>query len=329
MFDFFNRDKNKPQEPQQPEEKKPEEKKNIFSLTFESLKKTIEKTSESLVGNIIQKVEEAEEFDEFVLDDMEELLIKADLGVNTASSIVDKLRRQNTMKPSQVKEYLKNEFSEILNATGTSALNYKENELNIYFITGVNGAGKTTLIGKLANNFKQQGKKVLVAAGDTFRAAAEEQLNIWSERAGADIVRNDGADPASVVFDAIKKAKSECYDVVLIDTAGRLQNKFNLMQELSKIKAVIDKNGAEYLRESILVLDANTGQNGLSQAKVFTECVNLTSVALTKIDGSAKGGIIIAIAKEMGLPVKLIGVGEKLDDLKNFDAKDFIDALFS
>lgn len=329
MFDFFNRNKNKPQEPQQPEENKPEEKKNIFSLTFESLKKTIEKTSESLVGNIIQKVEEAEEFDEFVLDDMEELLIKADLGVNTASSIVDKLRKQNTMKPSQVKEYLKNEFSEILNATGTSALNYKENELNIYFITGVNGAGKTTLIGKLANNFKQQGKKVLVAAGDTFRAAAEEQLNIWSERAGADIVRNDGADPASVVFDAIKKAQSENYDVVLIDTAGRLQNKFNLMQELSKIKAVIDKNGAEYLRESILVLDANTGQNGLSQAKIFTECVNLTSVALTKLDGSAKGGIIIAIAKEMGLPVKLIGVGEKLDDLKNFDAKDFIDALFS
>ena len=233
------------------------------------------------------------------------------------------------MKPSQVREYLQNEFSQILNSAGSNILNFKENELNIYFIVGVNGAGKTTLIGKLANRFKIQGKKVLVAAADTFRAAAEEQLDIWSKRAGADIVRNDGADPASVVFDAIKKAKNENYDVVLVDTAGRLQNKFNLMQELTKIKTVIDKNAPDALRESILVLDANTGQNGLSQAKVFTECVNLTCVALTKLDGSAKGGIIIAIAKEMGLPVKLIGVGEKMEDLKNFDASEFVKALFS
>jgi fused signal recognition particle receptor len=174
-----------------------------------------------------------------------------------------------------------------------------------------------------------QEKKVLVAAGDTFRAAAEEQLGIWSERAGADIVRNDGADPASVVFDAIKKAQNENYDVILVDTAGRLQNKFNLMQELEKVKAVIDKHAADALRESILVLDANTGQNGLSQAKVFSECVNLTSVALTKLDGSAKGGVIIAVAKETGLPVKLIGVGEKLDDLKDFNADDYVNALFS
>lgn len=343
MFDFFKKkDVNKPQnEPDkiseneisnatntvQPAEEK--EKKNLFSLTFESLKKTIEKTSESLVDNIIQKVEQEEEFDEFILDDMEELLIKADLGVNTASDIVDKLRKQNNMKPSQVREYLQNEFSKLLNDAGSNVLNFDDNALNIYFIVGVNGAGKTTLIGKLANRFRLQGKKVLVAAGDTFRAAAEEQLNIWSERAGADIVRNDGADPASVVYDAIQKAKNENYDVILVDTAGRLQNKFNLMQELSKIKAVIDKNAADSLRESILVLDANTGQNGLSQAKVFTECVNLTSVALTKLDGSAKGGIIIAIAKEMNLPVKLIGVGEKMEDLKNFDAQDFVDALFT
>ena len=273
--------------------------------------------------------ENEEEFDEFVLDDMEELLIKADLGVGTAADIVDKLRKQNDKKPSQVREYLQNEFSQILNSAGDNTLKYKDSELNLYFVVGVNGAGKTTLIGKLANRFKQQGKKVLVAAGDTFRAAAEEQLDIWSKRAGADIVRNDGADPASVVFDAIKKAKNENYDVVLIDTAGRLQNKFNLMQELSKIKSVIDKNAPESLRESILVLDANTGQNGLSQAKVFTECVNLTAVALTKLDGSAKGGIIIAIAKEMNLPVKLIGVGEQMDDLKDFDAADFVKALFA
>ena len=324
MFDFF---KKKQQENTSQEQET--EKKNLFSLTFESLKKTIEKTSESLVGNIVQKVEQEEEFDEFVLDDMEELLIKADLGVNTASLVVDKLRKKNNMKPSQVKEYLQNEFSEILESAGNNNLSYKDNELNIYFIVGVNGAGKTTLIGKLAHRFKTQGKKVLVAAGDTFRAAAEEQLNIWSKRAGADIVRNDGADPASVVYDAIQKAKNENYDVILVDTAGRLQNKFNLMQELSKIKSVIDKNAPESLRESILVLDANTGQNGLSQAKVFTECVNLTSVALTKLDGSAKGGIIIAIAKEMNLPVKLIGVGEKMEDLKDFNSQEFVKALFA
>lgn len=325
MFDFFKKkDDNKPEESNQPQEKK-----NIFSLTFESLKKTIEKTSQSIVGNVVSNIENEEEFDEFVLDDMEELLIKADLGVGTAADIVDKLRKQNDKKPSQVREYLQNEFSQILNSAGDNTLKYKDSELNLYFVVGVNGAGKTTLIGKLANRFKQQGKKVLVAAGDTFRAAAEEQLDIWSKRAGADIVRNDGADPASVVFDAIKKAKNENYDVVLIDTAGRLQNKFNLMQELSKIKSVIDKNAPESLRESILVLDANTGQNGLSQAKVFTECVNLTAVALTKLDGSAKGGIIIAIAKEMNLPVKLIGVGEQMDDLKDFDAADFVKALFA
>ncbi len=326
MFDFFK--KKEENKIQTESEKETDEKKNFFSLTFESLKKTIEKTSESLVGNIVQKIEKEEEFDEFILDDMEELLIKADLGVSTASFIVDKLRKKSNMKPSQVKEYLQQEFTNILNAAGSTELNYKENELNIYFIVGVNGAGKTTLIGKLANRFRQQNKKVLVAAGDTFRAAAEEQLDIWSKRAGADIVRNDGADPASVVFDAIKKAKNENYDVILVDTAGRLQNKFNLMQELSKIKSVIDKNASEALRESILVLDANTGQNGLSQAKVFTECVNLTSVALTKLDGSAKGGIIISIAKEMNLPVKLIGVGEKMEDLKDFIPDDFVKALF-
>ena len=326
MFDFFKKkDQNEPQN----SENKPEEKKGFFSLTFDNLKKTIEKTSESLVGNVVSRLQDEEEFDEFILDDMEELLIKADLGVNTASAIVDKLRSGQKLKPSQVKEYLKSEFSTILQNAGSNVLSYKDGELNIYFIVGVNGAGKTTLIGKLAHRFKLQGKKVLVAAGDPFRAAAEEQLNIWSERAGAQIVRNDGADPASVVFDAIKKAKSENFDVVLVDTAGRLQNKFNLMQELQKVKSVIDKQAPEALRETILVLDANTGQNGLSQAKVFTECVNLTSVALTKLDGSAKGGIIIAIAREMNLPVKLIGVGEKMEDLKDFDAADYIEALFA
>ncbi len=295
---------------------------------FDKLKSTVSKTAQALVGNIVDTVNEEPEFSDFVLDDMEDMLISADLGVDYASELVDKLRGQDMIKPSQVKDFLQNEFLKILETTGSSELSYKENELNIYFITGVNGAGKTTLIGKLAYRFKQEGKRVLIAAGDTFRAAAEEQVDIWSRRSGADIVRRDKADPASVVYEAIQKGVNEKYDVILVDTAGRLQNKFNLMEELSKIKTVIDKNAPESLRESILVIDANTGQNGLQQAKVFKECVNLTSVALTKLDGSAKGAIVLAIAKELELPVKLVGVGEKMEDLKNFDSKEFINALF-
>ena len=295
---------------------------------FDKLKNTVTKTAQALVGNVVDTVAEEEEFSEFLLDDMEDILISADLGVDYAAELVDKLRKQDRIKPSQVKEFLRNEFIKTLETTGSSELSYKENELNIYFITGVNGAGKTTLIGKLAYKFKQEGKKVLIAAGDTFRAAAEEQVDIWSKRSGADIVRRDKADPASVVYEAIQKGINEHYDVILVDTAGRLQNKFNLMEELSKIKTVIDKNASDSLRESILVIDANTGQNGLQQAKVFKECVNLTSVALTKLDGSAKGAIVLAIAKELGLPVKLVGVGEKMEDLKNFDAKEFIQAIF-
>lgn len=296
---------------------------------FDKLKTTVSKTAQSLVGNVVNAVSEEAEFSEFVLEDMEDLLISADLGVDYATELTDKLRGQTKIKPSQVKEFLQNEFISILDKTGSSELRIKENELNIYFIAGVNGAGKTTLIGKMAYMFKQQGKKVLIAAGDTFRAAAEEQADIWSKRSGADIVRRDKADPASVVYETIQKARNENYDVILVDTAGRLQNKFNLMEELSKIKTVIDKNAPESLRESILVIDANTGQNGLQQAKVFKECVNLTAVALTKLDGSAKGAIVLAIAKELGLPVKLVGVGEKMEDLKPFEAKDFINALFS
>lgn len=295
---------------------------------FDKLKSTVSKTAQALVGNVVETISEEEEFSEFVLDDMEDLLISADLGVIYASELTDKLRKQNKIKPSQIKEFLQNEFIKTLDEAGSSVLNFKENELNIYFIAGVNGAGKTTLIGKMAYMFKQQGKRVLIAAGDTFRAAAEEQADIWSKRSGADIVRRDKADPASVVYEAIQKAKNENYDIVLVDTAGRLQNKFNLMEELTKIKTVIDKNAPESLRESILVIDANTGQNGLQQAKVFKDCVDLTAVALTKLDGSAKGAIVLAIAKDLGLPVKLVGVGEKMEDLKLFDSKEFINALF-
>ena len=296
---------------------------------FDKLKTTVSKTAQALVSNVVDAVSKEDEFSDFVLDDMEDLLISADLGVNYATELVDKLRKQTKIKPAEVREFLQKEFLKILDEAGSCKLNFRENALNIYFIAGVNGAGKTTLIGKLAYRFKQEGKRVLIAAGDTFRAAAEEQIDIWSKRSGADIVRRDKADPASVVYEAIQKAKNEQYDVVLVDTAGRLQNKFNLMEELSKIKNVIDKNSPDELRESILVIDANTGQNGLQQAKIFKECVNLTAVALTKLDGSAKGAIVLAIAKELALPVKLVGVGEKMEDLKDFDSKEFIQALFN
>lgn len=300
----------------------------FFSSKIEDIKQKVSNTARALVGNLSDVVAGEEEFSDFVLEDMEDVLIAADLGVGYAAELVDEIRDKKNVKPSQVKEFLKSSFLKTINDCGSAELNYVPNELNIYFIAGVNGAGKTTLIGKLAYRFKQEGKKVLIAAADTFRAAAEEQADIWSKRAGADIVRKDKADPASVVYEAIDKAEKEHYDVILVDTAGRLQNKYNLMEELSKIKNVINKKAPEALRESILVLDANTGQNGLSQAKVFKESVDLTSVAVTKLDGSAKGAIVIAIAKEFGLPVKLVGVGEKMEDLKSFNSVDFINAIF-
>ncbi len=320
MFNFFGKK----------EENKPENiQKEAFGISFEGLKQAVSKTSEFFSSNIFSLGVGKEEIDDDMLDLLEEKLIRADLGVNTTVYVVDKLRKnKNQTRPDKLNEYLKTEFTEIMKTPGSYNLNLKEGQLNILLITGVNGSGKTTLIGKLAYRFRLQGKKVLVAAGDTFRAAAEEQLEIWANRAGADIVRQDGADPASVVFDAIKKAREENYDILLIDTAGRLHNKFNLMQELGKIKKVIDKEASEYLAESILVLDATTGQNGLKQAEVFKEAVNLTCVGLTKLDGTAKGGVIFGIAKEFNLPVKLVGIGEKMEDLRDFNADDFIEALF-
>ncbi len=293
-----------------------------------NLEETIEKTGQNLVENFLNLFKNNEKIDDDILDEMEETLIKADLGVETSAFIIDNLRKnKNLLTKENLRDFLKKQFLEILELAPSSILNLK-NGLNIFLITGVNGAGKTTLIGKLAYNFKNIGKKVLIAAADTFRAAAEEQLDIWSKRAGADIVRNDGADPASVVFDAIKRAQMDQYDILLIDTAGRVQNKFNLMEELKKIKRVIDKEAAGNLSESMLVIDATTGQNALKQAEVFAECVDLTSVALTKLDGTSKGAIIVAIAKELKIPVKLVGVGEKLEDLREFSSKEFIEALF-
>lgn len=319
MFDFFKKkDENIENE---------NNTKGFFGISFDSLKSAVSKTGEALVDNITSVVQGKEEIDGDMLDEIEERLIRADIGLNTAVEITDKIRKSN-IKASQMTSFLKDEFSKILAITDNTDLNILENQQNIILVTGVNGAGKTTLIGKLAYKYKNQGKKVIVAAGDTFRAAAEEQLEIWSQRAGVQIIQKPNADPASVVFEAIREFKNTGADILIIDTAGRLQNKFNLMEELGKIKRVIDKEAAGLLRESLLVIDANTGQNGLKQAEVFNQIVNTTAVGLTKLDGSAKGGIILAIAKDLKIPVKLIGVGEKIEDLRSFNPQDFVNALF-
>jgi len=322
MFNFF---KKKDEESKGAEvENSPQETKGAFA----NLKEALSNTSKALVQSVLDIAGGREELDEFTLEDIETLLIKADLGVDFSVELVEKMKNAK-LKTGELKEFLKKEFAQILESAGSNKLKYSDGKLNIYFVAGVNGAGKTTLIGKLAHNFTQQGKKVLIAAGDTFRAAAEEQLDIWAQRANADIVRRDRADSASVVYEAIQKAKDESYDVLLVDTAGRLQNKYNLIEELKKIKSVIEKNAPDSLSESILVLDANLGQNGLSQAKVFTEAVDITSVAMTKLDGSAKGGIILAVAKELKLPTRLVGVGEKINDVKDFSTSEYIEALFA
>ncbi len=308
MFDFFK-------------------KKNEDLNIFQNFKQAVSKTSQTLVDSVLNIVSGKSELDEFVLEDIEDALIKADLGVNLSVELVQKLKDKK-IKPNDVKPFLKNEFEEILALGRDNSLKFVPDKLNIYFVVGINGAGKTTFIGKLAHRFKNLGAKVLLAAGDTFRAAAEEQLDIWSKRAQVDILREDKLESAAVVFKAIERAKNENYNVLIVDTAGRLQNKFNLIEELKKVKGIIDKKAQESNTESLLVLDANLGQNGLVQAKVFTEAVNLTGCILTKLDGSAKGGVIFSIAKEYNLPVKMVGIGEKIDDIKDFDRKEFIDAIF-
>ena len=265
--------------------------------------------------------------DEFELEDIESMLIKADLGVDLSSEIVEKIKEKK-IKSSQLRDFLKEEFREILNLENDNLLKFDENKINVYFVVGVNGAGKTTLIGKLAHRFKKQNKKVLLVAGDTFRAAAEEQLDIWAKRADVDILREDKADSASLAYRAIDMARKDHYDVVIIDSAGRLQNKFNLIEELKKIKNVIYKKIEDDNLETILVLDGSQGQNGLNQAKVFNEAVDISSIAITKLDGTPKGGIIFSIAKDLKLPTKLIGIGEKIDDVIDFNKDDFINALF-
>ena len=311
--------------------------KTVFKKEDKSVntyEKGLSKTRKSFVNKLANLSKEYSEINDNYFEELEELLINADIGVNTVMDFMDKLQvrvsKEKITDPSMLTEIIVDELfiiyvnDDIL----SNKINYNEEGPTVILFVGVNGVGKTTTIAKLASKFKKEGKKVLLAAGDTFRAAAEEQLDIWAKRADVDIVRRDRADSASVVYEALKKAQTENYNVLIIDTAGRLQNKFNLIDELKKVKSVISKNAPEAVVENILVLDANLGQNGLSQAKVFGEAVDITSVALTKLDGSAKGGIVLAVAHDYKLPTKLIGIGEKIDDLKDFDSKDFIEALF-
>lgn len=299
---------------------------------FAGLRSAVSLTGKSIVGKIFGLLKESEITDE-TIDEIEEILIRADVGLDTATGITDKLRKQKDQLGNSEKlmAVLKQEFVDILTPyEQANQLVYKPGTLNVYLVVGVNGAGKTTFIGKLANRFIQQGKKVMIGAGDTFRAAAEEQLEVWAQRAGAGFVgAGSTKDPAAVMFEALKQARETNTDVVLLDTAGRLQNKYNLMEELRKIRKVIDQGMPEGAHmESLLVLDATTGQNALKQASVFKETVDLSGVVLTKLDSSAKGGVILTIAKEYKLPVKMVGVGEGIEDLKDFNAREFIDALF-
>ena len=265
--------------------------------------------------------------DEELFEELEESLILSDVGVNVASAAVEQLRNRVRKEKLETEEQLKGALREILAGylnVGEPALKVDTKPSVVLFI-GVNGVGKTTSIGKIAHRMKSEGKKVMLCAGDTFRAAAADQLEIWSQRAGVDIVRqHEGADPGAVLFDALAAAKARNCDVVLCDTAGRLHNKQNLMNELAKMRKIIDREAPDSDRETLLVLDATTGQNGLIQARQFKETAGLTGIILTKLDGTAKGGIVIAIAQELGVPVKFVGLGEGIDDLKPFDAAEFV-----
>ena len=297
---------------------------------FDKIKAGLTKTREALSGTLGSVFSGFSEIDDDFYDELEESLILADLGVDTAVKTTDMLRKrireQHLKSTEEAKSALKDILVEMLNV-GDTELNLSTNP-SVILVIGVNGVGKTTTIGKIATRLVNEGKNVLLVAGDTFRAAAADQLEIWAERSGASIVRQqEGADPASVVFNGIQSAKAKGADVIIIDTAGRLHNKTNLMNELNKISRIVERELPDAAREVLLVLDGTTGQNGLIQAKQFKEIAGVTCVALTKLDGTAKGGIVIAVADSLQLPVKFVGVGEKADDLMPFVAKDFVDAL--
>ena len=297
---------------------------------FEKIKAGLSKTRDALSNTLGSVFSGFSEIDDDFYDELEESLILADLGVDTATKAVANLRKQVREQHLKTTE----EAKEALKAILVSMLDVGSTELNlsttpaVILVIGVNGVGKTTTIGKIAKQQVQQGKKVLLIAGDTFRAAAADQLEIWAGRAGADIIRqHEGADPASVVFDGIQAAKARKSEVIIIDTAGRLHNKQNLMNELNKISRIVSRELPDAASEVLLVLDGTTGQNGLIQAKQFKEIAGVTAMAITKLDGTAKGGIVIAVADQLQVPVKFVGVGEQADDLMPFIAKDFVDAL--
>lgn len=299
---------------------------NIFSKIAAGLKKT----KDSMMGKLEALMNSFTKIDEDFFEELEELLITCDIGVETSLEICGELRKKVKEKglteTAQLMSELKDIITEMLGEDTPIDLSAKP---AVILVIGVNGAGKTTTIGKLAARYKNEGKNVLVAAADTFRAAAIEQLEVWTQRAGVDIVKHaEGSDPAAVVFDAVTAAKARDVDVLICDTAGRLHNKKNLMDELKKISRIVHQQAEGCSLETLLVLDSTTGQNAVNQAKLFSETADITGIILTKLDGTAKGGIIISIRRELGIPVKLVGVGEKLDDLQDFHARDFVEALF-
>lgn len=298
---------------------------------FDKLKQGLTKAKQGITDKIDEVLKSYTKVDEELLEELEEILITADVGVNTTMDIIDKLRdkikEKGITNPMDVREELKSIVEDIL-CSENSQLD-TDHSPTIILMVGVNGVGKTTTIGKLAYKYKKEGKKVLLAAGDTFRAAAAEQLEIWAKRSNVDIIKHqEGADPGAVVFDAIKAAKARNTDLLICDTAGRLHNKANLMNELGKVFKIVDREFPEAKKEVLLVVDATTGQNAVVQAKTFKEVANITGIVLTKLDGTAKGGVVLAVKSEVDVPVKLIGVGEKVEDLQNFDAKLFSEALF-
>ena len=306
-------------------------KKEMIGMAFlDKLKAGLAKTKNALFGQIDEVLKAFVKVDEDLLDELEELLIMSDVGVNATEEIIDRLRDEiksgRLKEKDQVINTLKSILEEMIGEGGELELTTTP---SIILVIGVNGAGKTTSIGKISNRLIKRGKKVVVAAADTFRAAAIDQLAVWCERSGADLVRqNEGSDPAAVVFDAVNYAKRKQADVLIVDTAGRLHNKVNLMNELAKINRVIEKECPGAARENLLVLDATTGQNAILQAKEFRNAANITGLVLNKLDGTAKGGIVISIKQELDIPVKFIGVGEKIDDMQEFDNREFVEALF-
>ena len=296
---------------------------------FEKLKQGLKKTKESLFGGLGALFSSSEINDDFY-DELEETLILADIGAKTSSDIVEGLRRrvkeQKLTEAADVRNMLKEMIGEMLGEDSPLDLSTVP---SVILVIGVNGVGKTTAIGKLSHQLKEEGKRVIVAAADTFRAAAIDQLNVWTDRAGVEIIKhNEGSDPAAVVYDALDAAKARKADVVIIDTAGRLHNKQNLMNELAKISRIVHQKAEGCALEVLIALDATTGQNAVNQARAFNDAADITGIILTKLDSSAKGGIVISIANELKVPVKLVSVGEKIDDLQPFVARDFVEALF-